>query len=88
MPDECDNQLQDPCETEIASPKNRLSLPTLTSAAIAFGGADWFDDLIAHNDRIDVAFQPVINEYNGIRRVQLQVVDWRPATAPAPAVTA
>jgi hypothetical protein len=26
---------------------------------------------------IDLAFRPVISEFNGVRRVELQVVDWR-----------
>ncbi len=29
--------------------------------------------------RFDLAFQPQINEFEGVRRVQLKVLDWRPA---------
>jgi single-stranded-DNA-specific exonuclease len=31
----------------------------------------------------DLAFMPQVNEYNGARNVQLQVLDWRPHQAPA-----
>jgi len=30
--------------------------------------------------RVDLAFAPQINDYNGRRTVQLKVLDWRPAT--------
>jgi single-stranded-DNA-specific exonuclease len=30
----------------------------------------------------DLAFMPLVNEYNGTRNVQLQVLDWRPHQAP------
>jgi single-stranded-DNA-specific exonuclease len=32
----------------------------------------------------DLAFAPKLNEYNGSSQVQLNVLDWRPATGPAP----
>jgi single-stranded-DNA-specific exonuclease len=31
----------------------------------------------------DLAFMPQVNEYNGTRNVQLQVLDWRPHQAPS-----
>jgi single-stranded-DNA-specific exonuclease len=31
----------------------------------------------------DLAFMPLVNEYNGMRNVQLQVLDWRPHQAPS-----
>jgi single-stranded-DNA-specific exonuclease len=32
--------------------------------------------------KFDLAFTPAINEYNGSRRVQLKVLDWRPSRPP------
>lgn len=53
--------------------------------AIAFGGADWFDDLVALEGPIDIAFRPVINEFRGRRSVEMQLVDWRPSRSPVKA---
>jgi single-stranded-DNA-specific exonuclease len=47
--------------------------------AVAFGGAEWFDDLANCNEPLAFAFRPIINEFNGYRRVELQVTDWRKA---------
>ncbi|MGV3485904.1 MAG: single-stranded-DNA-specific exonuclease RecJ [Planctomycetaceae bacterium] len=51
--------------------------------AVAFGQGDWCDELNACEGPIDVAYRPVINEFNGYRRVEIQLVDWRPALSPA-----
>lgn len=51
--------------------------------AVAFGQGDWCETLNACEGPIDVAYRPVINEYNGYRRVEIQLVDWRPTHAPA-----
>jgi single-stranded-DNA-specific exonuclease len=48
--------------------------------AVAFGGAEWLDDLTAHGGPLSFAFRPVINEFNGRRRVELQITDWQAAT--------
>jgi single-stranded-DNA-specific exonuclease len=55
----------------------RLSQHGVTFRAVAFGGADWADDLAAQTGPIDVAFRPVINAYQGRRNVELHLVDWR-----------
>ncbi|HOM17748.1 MAG TPA: single-stranded-DNA-specific exonuclease RecJ [Thermoguttaceae bacterium] len=47
--------------------------------AVAFGGAEWLDELLETNGPLDVAFRPVINTFNGLHRVELHLVDWRPA---------
>ena len=50
--------------------------------AIAFGQSDWAEDLEEAREAktpIDVAFHPVLNEFNGRRSVELQLVDWRPS---------
>jgi len=31
------------------------------------------------NAPIDVAYRPVINEFRGYRKVEIQIVDWRPS---------
>ncbi|MEZ6135257.1 MAG: single-stranded-DNA-specific exonuclease RecJ [Pirellulaceae bacterium] len=34
---------------------------------------------------VDLAFRPVINEFNGFRKVEMQLVDWRACAAPSAA---
>jgi single-stranded-DNA-specific exonuclease len=53
--------------------------------AVAFGQGEAADEL-AHLDRpLDIAFRPVINEFNGCRRVEMHLVDWRLSeTGPQP----
>ncbi len=46
--------------------------------AIAFGCGPQADALGQHRE-IQVAFEPLINEWNGRRKVDLRVIDWRPA---------
>jgi single-stranded-DNA-specific exonuclease len=55
----------------------RLSQHGVTLRAVAFGGAEWADDLAALGRPIDVAFRPVINSYQGRHNVELHLVDWR-----------
>jgi single-stranded-DNA-specific exonuclease len=54
--------------------------------AVAFGQGDWCEELNSHEGPIDVAYRPVINEFNGYRRVEIQLVDWRPSKVPAAVV--
>ena len=49
---------------------------------VAFGQAEWIEPLNNHHGQIDVAFRPNINEFNGMRRVELQLLDWRVAKIP------
>jgi single-stranded-DNA-specific exonuclease len=51
--------------------------------AVAFGRSDWADHFPEPGQPLDVAFHPVINEYNGFRRVELHLLDWRMSAAPA-----
>lgn len=46
---------------------------------VAFGKAEWADELQAVGGLLDVAYRPVINEFRGRRNVEIQLVDWRPA---------
>ncbi|MCL2346898.1 MAG: single-stranded-DNA-specific exonuclease RecJ [Planctomycetaceae bacterium] len=50
-----------------------------TMRAVAFGAADWVDEMNACPGPIDVAFHPVINEFRGFAKVELQLLDWRPS---------
>ncbi len=52
--------------------------------AVAFGQAEWIEPLNSHQGQIDIAFRPNINEFNGMRRVELQLLDWRVAKIPVP----
>jgi len=45
--------------------------------AVAFGNAEWADELAAVGGPIDIAYKPVINEFRGRRKVELHLVDWR-----------
>jgi single-stranded-DNA-specific exonuclease len=48
---------------------------------VAFGKAEWSESLPddpAH--RYDFAFKPVINDFRGQRRVELHLIDFRPAS--------
>ncbi len=64
--------------------------------AVAFGQAeDWLPRLEQTKAAIDIAFRPVVNEFRGYRKVEMQLVDWRESTTapashdlPAPHVTA
>jgi single-stranded-DNA-specific exonuclease len=44
---------------------------------VAFGGGDWFDDLSGITGTLNLAFRPVINNFNGRRNVELHIADWR-----------
>ena len=47
--------------------------------AIAFNQPDWLVSLPEAADQsIDIAFRPSINEFRGMRTVQIQLVDWKP----------
>ncbi len=47
---------------------------------VAFGKADWSADLAGSPGQgIELAFKPVINDFTGIQRVELQLIDWRAA---------
>jgi single-stranded-DNA-specific exonuclease len=49
---------------------------------VAFGQAEWIEPLNSHKGQIDIAFRPSINEFNGMKRVELQILDWRVAKIP------
>jgi len=47
--------------------------------AVAFGAADWVEPINAHQGKIDIAFHPIINDFRGFTKVELQLLDWRPS---------
>jgi len=49
--------------------------------AVSFGNGDWVDELQQLDGPVDIAYRPVINEFNGYRKVELHLVDWRVAQA-------
>lgn len=44
---------------------------------IAFGLAEWAEELAAQTAPLDIAYRPVINDYRGRQSVELHLVDWR-----------
>jgi len=61
----------------------RLSHLRTPMRCVGFGFGDDCEQLTAANGPLDVAFKPVINEYRGMQRVEVQLVDWRPAEGQA-----
>ncbi len=78
-----DVTLAEPPRT-IGSGGHHLSLKLcqhgVTLRAVAFGAAEWADDLAALDRPFDAAFRPVINTFRGRRNVELHLVDWREGT--------
>ncbi len=62
----------------------KLSQHGVVFRAIAFGGAEWADELAALARPIDVAFRPVVNTYQGRHNVELHLVDWRMTAGESP----
>ncbi|MGD9644065.1 MAG: single-stranded-DNA-specific exonuclease RecJ [Pirellulales bacterium] len=56
--------------------------------AVAFGHGDWADELAQIDGPLAVAFQPVVNDFRGQRRVELHLSDWRAVDVPATANSA
>jgi single-stranded-DNA-specific exonuclease len=48
--------------------------------AVAFGMADQAEELLEHR-RVLLAFEPMLNEWNGRSSAELRVIDWKPADA-------
>lgn len=46
--------------------------------AIAFGFGPQAEQIAEHR-RLQLAFEPILNEWNGQRRAELKVIDWKPA---------
>ncbi len=59
----------------------------VTIRGVAFGQGEAADELASLAAPLDVAFRPVINEFNGYRNVEMHLVDWRVSRIPALAGT-
>ena len=51
--------------------------------AVAFSSGEWCDELNKNEGAIEIAYRPVINEFRGMRKVEIHLVDWRPAKSMA-----
>ena len=49
-----------------------------TLKAIAFGQAEWAEQLLEAGENISICFQPTINRYRGNESVEMLLVDWQP----------
>jgi single-stranded-DNA-specific exonuclease len=49
-----------------------------TIRAVAFGMADRVDELMSADSQCCLAYTPIVNDFNGFRRVEIQVVDFQP----------
>jgi single-stranded-DNA-specific exonuclease len=54
-----------------------------TLRGVAFGKADWADELAAVGGPVSICFHPKINHFRGEERVEFQLLDWKPARAAA-----
>ena len=52
--------------------------------AVAFGQADWADEITEAGDVISVCFTANINRFNGYESVELKLIDWQPAKTASP----
>jgi single-stranded-DNA-specific exonuclease len=55
---------------------------------VGFGFGDDCDNLAAAKTPLDVAFKPVINDFRGMQKVEIHLVDWRVSEAAAQPVAA
>ncbi len=59
----------------------RLRQGSKVIRGVAFGAGEWCDEINAVDGPIEIAYRPVINEFRGFRKVEVQLVDWRPASS-------
>jgi len=45
--------------------------------AVAFGGADWLEELVRIDGPLSIAFRPVLNSFRGRVSVEMHLEDWR-----------
>jgi single-stranded-DNA-specific exonuclease len=56
----------------------RLEQHGVTMRAVAFGGGEWEEAMVAVEGPLAVAFKPVINTFRGRQTVEVHLADWRP----------
>ena len=54
-----------------------------TIRGVAFGRAEWAQEIAAVRGPISISFAPSINRFQGRESVEIQLVDWKPEGAPA-----
>ncbi len=47
--------------------------------AVAFGQADWADEMAEVDGPLDLCFQASINRFRGYENVELRLIDWKPS---------
>lgn len=47
--------------------------------AVAFGRGEWAEQLQSTSGPFSVSFAPVVNTFRGFNKVELQLIDWKPA---------
>ena len=52
-----------------------------TLRGVAFGRGDWAEQLQSTVGPISVTFAPVINTFRGFNKVELHLIDWKPASS-------
>ena len=57
----------------------KLRQGTKVVRGVAFSAGEWCDQLNATEGPIEIVYRPVINEFRGFRKVEVHLVDWRPA---------
>ncbi|HUE73945.1 MAG TPA: DHHA1 domain-containing protein, partial [Pirellulaceae bacterium] len=55
----------------------KLSQHRVNMRCVGFGFGDAADELAGNEAPLDIAYRPVINEFQGRSRVEVQLVDWR-----------
>lgn len=50
---------------------------------IAFGKADWADEMVQHSGPMSICFQPTINRFQGRESVEFHLIDWQPELSQA-----
>ena len=58
-----------------------------TMRGIAFGRAEWAEELTGASGPISIGYAPCINRFRGRESVEFQLIDWRPEQPPAATAT-
>ena len=60
----------------------RVRQQSIKMRAVAFGMGDRYDELVSAGGICSVVFTPKINEWNGYRSIEMEVIDFRPVRSP------
>ena len=59
-----------------------------TIRGVAWGRSDWAAELQATGGLISITFVPKINTFRGYNKVELELIDWKPAASKSSVSTA